>query len=104
MCEAGATSEAKVEVRNWTNQPVRVIGGTSDCSCVVIDDLPVTIAPGDGCVISIRIRPPEGRGAFNRKAFLLTDHDDARRVVFRLAGLITLSTFDAKSKRESAVN
>ena len=42
----GAPGEIRlgtVEVTNWTDETVRIFGGTSDCSCTVLGDLPVTI-------------------------------------------------------------
>src|SRR5262249_23136748 len=33
--EPGEPLESAVEIRNWSSRPVRLIGGTSDCSCSV---------------------------------------------------------------------
>jgi hypothetical protein len=60
---------------------VRLIGGTSDCSCVTTADLPVTLPPGEGRVVTVRMKIPASRpGVITRKAELWTDCP-ARRVV-----------------------
>lgn len=92
----GQTMEAVVQVVNRTNQPVRLLGGNSDCSCVATRDLPVTLAPGETRQISIQIHLPEQTGFFKRKAFLWTDCEQARRLLIGLTGKI------ARPEQESA--
>jgi len=43
---AGERQEAPLTVSNWSDRPLRLIGGTSDCTCTTLSDLPVTIPPG----------------------------------------------------------
>jgi hypothetical protein len=87
--EAGQMMEATVEIVNWTSRPVKVFGGTSDCSCIVTKDLPLTLAPGESRQVSVQVRLPASAGLFNRKAYYWTDCDDARTVYFGLTGRIT---------------
>ncbi|MBY0233192.1 MAG: DUF1573 domain-containing protein, partial [Gemmataceae bacterium] len=42
----GEYLERSVSFTNWTAAPVRLIGGTSDCTCATLADLPLEIAPG----------------------------------------------------------
>lgn len=86
--QPGETREATVELWNWTDKPVRLIGGTSDCSCVATNNLPLTIPPGEGRTINVKMRLPNANGMFNRTAFLMTDDDQARTLMFRLTGQI----------------
>jgi hypothetical protein len=86
--EVGQTLEATVEVVNRTDKPVRIYGGTSDCSCIATQDLPLTLAPGEARRLTVMVRLPGTPGFFNRKAWLLTDCDEARTVLFGLAGKI----------------
>ena len=86
--EPGQILEAAVEIVNRTDRPIRVFGGTSDCSCIATNDLPLTLAAGEARQVSVRIRLPESPGLFNRKAFYWTDCDDARTVQFGLTGRI----------------
>jgi hypothetical protein len=86
--QPGEVREASVQLHNWTDKPVHLYGGTSDCSCVATDDLPITIAPGEGRAIRVKMRLPAANGAFNRTAFLMTDDDETRTLMFRLTGHI----------------
>jgi hypothetical protein len=84
----GQSVATTVELVNRTDRPVRIIGGTSDCSCVTTNDLPVTLAPGESRPVSIRVGLPTTPGLFNRQAFFWTDDDQARAIVFPLSGRI----------------
>jgi len=55
---AGELHEALLTVSNWSDRPVRLIGGTSDCTCTTLSDMPVTIPPGGRAVVTIRLVPP----------------------------------------------
>ncbi len=81
----GDQLEANVSVRNWTNRPVRVVGGTSDCSCTALADLPLTIGPESEANIVIRLSIPEtAQGQLTRTVLLGTDSPDQPRVGFRV--------------------
>jgi hypothetical protein len=68
---------AKVTVRNWTDKPVRVYGGTSDCTCLATLDLPVSIEPRGQVDLAVRFAVPRATaGLFSRKVELLTDCRD----------------------------
>jgi hypothetical protein len=84
----GETRSASVELTNRTDEPIRLIGGTSDCSCTVLADLPVTIPPGESRSITVAMRLPNATGAYNRKAGLRLDDIGFREVRFRLVGRI----------------
>jgi hypothetical protein len=83
---AGEVKEAVVEVRNWADRPIRVVGGTADCSCVTLQDLPVEVPPGEARSITISVRLPGAPGLFMRLAFLRIDDGRMRPVPFRIAG------------------
>ncbi|HEY1378500.1 MAG TPA: DUF1573 domain-containing protein [Gemmataceae bacterium] len=85
---AGKVVERSVDVQNWTDRPVRLIGGTSDCSCVTTSDLPLTVPPGEARAVTIRMKaPPTKPGAVTRVAELWTDHPDRRTVRIRVGFL-----------------
>ncbi len=75
---------AKVTVRNWTDKPVRVYGGTSDCTCLATLDLPVSIEPGGKVDLTVRFVVPRATvGLFSRKVELLTDNREQPTLRFR---------------------
>lgn len=83
----GQVLEATVEVRNVTDAPIRLIGGTADCSCVTTDGLPATVPPGGAVSVPIQLTlPPETTGAYTRKAVIWTDGGRARSIYLTLSG------------------
>ncbi len=88
----GEMRNASVELTNRTDHPIRIIGGTSDCSCTVLGDLPVTIPPGESRSINVAMHLPNAVGSFSRKARLQLDDLGFRTVGFRLAGRINKPT------------
>jgi hypothetical protein len=82
---AGDGRQASLDVYNYSSQPVRIVGGTSDCSCVLTEDIPATIGPGEKHTVSVRFRFPDHTSGFlMRKAWLMTDDDRQRFVELAL--------------------
>jgi hypothetical protein len=69
----GDKREVSVELTNRTAQDIRVIGGTTDCSCTVLNDLPVAIGPGETRSLTVSMTMTGRPGVFNRKANFLVD-------------------------------
>jgi len=68
-----------VTVRNYTSHPVRLIGGTSDCSCITTQNMPVTIEPGDSTTIGVKMKVPSANaGQLTRWVELFTDCPNQR--------------------------
>ena len=84
----GETRRVSVTVTNWTDRPVQLFGGTADCSCTVLHDLPVTIPPREARSVAVEMRLPGTPGQFTRKAAFLIDEGGLRRLDFRLTGEI----------------
>jgi hypothetical protein len=82
----GDVREVAVELVNRTTQPVMVYGGTGDCSCLSAGDLPVTLAPGQAEMVSVRLQWTPTKGTFARHVTFDTDCPLARQVSFRLVG------------------
>jgi hypothetical protein len=63
-----------VTITNHSSAPVRLIGGTSDCSCLTTHDLPRTIPPGEATTFTIKLRVPRDTvGQMNRTVEIFTD-------------------------------
>jgi hypothetical protein len=87
--KAGESRTAEVTVANLTDRPVRLIGGTSDCACTMLGDLPLTIPAGEWRAVPVTVKYPiEGRGAFTRSLSLRTDCDRMRVVRFEATGAL----------------
>lgn len=69
----GEKLKGMVRVRNWTDEPILIYGGTSDCSCVTTVDLPLTISPNGECEIPLWLHVPQSKpGVFTKKVELMT--------------------------------
>lgn len=74
-----------VRVRNWTDEPVLIYGGTSDCSCVATSGLPVTIPPNEVQEIPLLLRVPQSKpGMFTRRVELKTNCKQQRTIKLRI--------------------
>jgi len=87
--ESGAEREISVKVANWTDKPIRLIGGTTDCSCTVLNDLPVTIPAKQSRPVTVSLRMKGMPGIFMRKLGFLVDDNGFTRINFRITGRIT---------------
>jgi len=86
---SGQQIEKQVIIRNYSNQPVRLIGGTSDCSCVTTSVMPITIPSKESVVVQIQLKGPASvKGQFSRYSELWTDHDSQRIVRINLGCFI----------------
>jgi hypothetical protein len=82
---AGQVIYRAVKVWNWSDGPVRLTGGTSNCTCVTTEDLPLTIPPGEARPITVRMKIPAAKlGMITRGAELWTDHDEQRTIRLQL--------------------
>jgi hypothetical protein len=81
----GQELDVAVDVSNWSDRPVRLIGGTSDCSCVTNASLPLRLAAGESRPVTIRLQVPKARtGAMTRTAEIWTDDDRQRTIRLQL--------------------
>ncbi len=88
-CQAGEDLEAPITFSNWTPKVVRLIGGTSDCNCTTLKDLPVEIKPGVDCEIRVRLHTPNSsHGYLSRVIVVMTDCPERPRVAFRIGCLV----------------
>ena len=76
----GETREFQIQLRNNTDNTIRVVGGTANCDCVTIADLPIELAPHEVRLVAIEVRFKGSAGVFQRPFVLFTD-DDAHRTV-----------------------
>jgi len=89
---SGEQRTALVEVRNYTDQPIRIVGGTASCRCFTTTDLPLTIPPKDSRPISIQVRFKGSVGRFHHGFVLFTDLETGRVLGARFAGRVVQST------------
>jgi len=81
----GDKTIATIEVVNWTNRDIRIVGGSSDCNCVATQDLPIIVQPHRAQPIQIIFTYGRTAGFFSRKVWLMTD-DPQRFINLRVLG------------------
>jgi hypothetical protein len=84
----GESREASVTLTNWTDAPVVVFGGTANCSCTVLGDLPVTIPSNESRAVTIRVSLTGSPGVFTRKAAFVMNDDGFKKITFSMTGQI----------------
>ncbi len=81
----GDSLTAEINITNYSSQSLRIVGGTSDCSCTTTRDLPITIPPGESKPVTIVLKVPQTKsGQLTRKAILWTDNPEQRELQFRV--------------------
>jgi len=79
-----------VTLRNWTNGPIRVIGGSNDVSCSLVLGEPLIIPPDGTAIVFVQmIAPKSGSGIYNRRFELWTDYANQKVVNLDLVCQIT---------------
>jgi len=71
---AGDRLEAVALVHNYSSAPVRIVGGTADCTCVTTVGLPLVIPPGGRADVPVTLTIPTSTpGRLDRVLTLYTD-------------------------------
>jgi hypothetical protein len=84
--KAGEKRTFSVQLSNRSAKTVRILGGTTSCSCIATNDLPITIAPGATETITVEVRFRGSPGRFQHRYYLYTDADGQRVVIARFTG------------------
>jgi hypothetical protein len=75
---AGRQRTVKLRVHNYSDRNVEIVGGTSSCSCIATESLPVKIMANQAKEIKIVINYKGTPGKFIHQFVLYTDHPSAR--------------------------
>ncbi len=86
----GERKQLVIHVRNWTEKPVRILGGTSDCSCVVTRDLPLSVEPGGMRPLAVTLTMNGTPGQFTRLVRVYIEDEGFRVVSFRITGRVEI--------------
>jgi hypothetical protein len=82
--EAGTSIDRQLTVKNYKSTPLRLIGGTSDCSCLATQSLPITIPANSQAEVAVRLRIPAGTpGELARLVELYTDDPSQPKISLR---------------------
>lgn len=85
----GELLSAPVTLHNLSSRPIRIIAGTSDCSCLATNDLPVTIPAGGSTTLSVDVILNGNSGVMSRTITLVTDASEQPLVIVPIWAIIT---------------
>jgi hypothetical protein len=82
----GEVVVSRASITNYSPLPYKLIGGTSDCSCVTTSEMPLTIPANESVSMLIKFKVPAGStpGKLTRTAELWTNCDKHRTLLIRL--------------------
>src|SRR5262249_10310936 len=86
--EAGLQRKFTIRLRNHTDRPVRLYGGTTSCSCIATDDLPISLPRGGTETIDVQVRFVGGTGQFRHRFVLLSDDAVQPTIVAYFSGRV----------------
>jgi len=72
---AGERRTFTIQLTNHRDNPIKVIGGTTNCSCIATSDLPIVVPPKESRSITVRINFRGGPGRFRHSFVLYTDDE-----------------------------
>lgn len=81
------TATTAFELRNVASRSIRVLGAKASCRCVAIDDLPLTLEPGESKPIRLRLVAGHTPGLQRESAELLFD-DSASSITLVVTALV----------------
>lgn len=87
---AGQSRWFTVDLYNHTNNIIKIVGGTANCSCLATEDLPVAIPPGESRSVTVLGAFKGSPGMFQHEFyFFYTDEDEGQKqVLARFKGQI----------------
>jgi len=97
---AGESRTFQVQLRNNSDKPIRVVGGTTSCACIATQDLPTTIPAGGTESISVKIKFSGSAGKFAHRFVLYSDTDE-RLNIARFTGLVSVPAQAGKTSAAS---
>jgi hypothetical protein len=85
---AGEKRTFTMRLRNHTDRPIRVVGGTTTCACIATKDLPIIVPPHDAQPMEVQMTFRGGTGRFQHRFVLYTDDEQQQVVVARFSGRV----------------
>lgn len=81
----GDILKSTATISNWTDYPVRLIGGTTDCTCVIVEDFPLTIPAKENATFRLRLtNSGESSGRLTRAVIVRTDNSTRPTIRFNV--------------------
>ena len=88
---AGQKRRFTVRLHNHMDHTVRIVGGTTSCACIVTDDLPVSIPPGESVPVTVAAGFKGTPGLFQQEFVFYTEDTKGKeldRILARFEGRV----------------
>ncbi len=82
----GDTPSVEFALYNTTSKPVAIIGVSSSCTCVVVEDLPLTIPPSSNVSLRAKILTEGKSGPITGALKAYTDYNDQPIIELNVRG------------------
>jgi len=69
-------------LRNYTKQPIKVLGTNSSCTCLVTSGLPVVVPPNGRAVLTVSARAKSRLGSYTERVRVLTDAGESNLILY----------------------
>jgi hypothetical protein len=76
------------KLTNMSNQAIEILGATSSCTCLVVDQLPVVLPPHGVFQLRIGIRTKPRSSRIDERVRLITDREGQRHLDLRINGRV----------------
>lgn len=86
LIKAGETIVKETLFHNNSSDTIRILGANTQCSCVLAEDLPATVRPGESYTFHIRVNP-EVNKKIDETIVLFTDHPSKPRLSIGVSGV-----------------
>jgi hypothetical protein len=94
----GAQHRRVFSLKNHSTRPLRLVGSTTTCSCVVPEELPITINPHSVRQLQVLVHVPEVKGTerqFEQEVTLFTDVVTQPKLILRVTGEVSVHQAEA---------
>lgn len=80
-----------IQLTNHRDRPIKVIGGTANCSCLATNDLPIIVQQKESRSITVRMNFRGNPGRFRHSFVLYTDEEEQATVAAWFTGRVIAS-------------
>ncbi len=85
---SGDIIEVHFHISNYANIPIRILGSSSTCTCVVAEELPLSIPPSEGHSLRVKVSSGSVLGTKWEKLKLFTDLPQQPTLVLAVKGRV----------------
>jgi hypothetical protein len=97
IAAGGEIRSLTFSLKNWTKQPIKVLGASSSCTCLVTSDLPAVVPPMGRLNLRVSARAKSGLGPYSERIHLFTDPGGANLRLY-VRGYFSLKLSEAIRK------